>query len=133
MNFALFIRLAGIAQLGILIASALVPSQLDWKSVFATLPKLHRQMYWTYGGYVVLAIIFNGVVCLAAAPELVSGSLLGRIVCGYLAIFWGVRLCLQSVFDVKPFLKTWWLRAGYHLLSLLFATFTALFAYAVLR
>jgi len=130
MNLETLIRVAGIGQFGILVASALVPFQLDWKSVFSALPKLHRQMYWTYGGYVVLAIIFNGLVCLVAPTELARGSLLARCVCGYIAIFWGVRLCLQPIFDVKSFLKTWWLQAGYHLLTLLFASFTVLFLFA---
>lgn len=133
MSLSLLIQLAGGAQLGILVASALVPSQLDWKSVFASMPKLHRQMYWTYGGYVVLAIIFNGAVCLAAAPELAAGGTLARMVSGYITLFWGVRVCLQAVFEVKPFLKTWWLRAGYHLLTLLFLAFTALFAYVTIH
>lgn len=130
MNLAQLIRLAGVGQLGILVASALVPFQLDWKTIFSALPRLHRQMYWTYGGYVVLAILFNGLVCLAAPAELAGGGRLARLVCGYIAVFWGVRLILQAVFDVKPFLTAWWLRAGYYLLTVLFAAFTALFAYA---
>jgi hypothetical protein len=130
MNLAQLIRVAGVGQLGILVASALVPFQLDWKNIFSPLPRLHRQMYWTYGGYVVLAILFNGVVCLAAPAELADGGRLARLVCGYIAVFWGVRLVLQAGFDVKPFLTTWWLRVGYYLLTVLFAAFTALFAYA---
>lgn len=130
MQLEQLIRLAGLGQLVVLVASALVPVRLDWRGAFATLPKLHRQMYWTYGGYVVLAIIFNGVVCLVAPAELAAGGLLARIVSGYIALFWGVRLLLQAVFDVKPFLTAWWLTAGYYLLTVLFAAFTALFAYA---
>jgi len=130
MNLEQLIRLAGMGQLCILVASALVPDQLDWKTSFAALPRLLRQMYWTYGGYVGLAIIFNGTVCLAAPAELAAGGRLGRIVCGYIAVFWGVRLILQAVFDVKPYLTAWWKTAGYYLLTVFFAAFTALFAYA---
>ena len=50
-----------------------------------------------------------------------------------MAVFWGVRVCLQPVFDVKVHLTTWWLKAGYHLLTLLFLSFAALYAYAALR
>jgi hypothetical protein len=121
---------AGCLQLGVLIASALVPLRLDWKTLLAGLPRLHRQLYWIYGGYVVLAIIANGLVCIINADELAAGSRLARCVCGYLAIFWGVRLSLQTILDVKEHLTTWWLHAGYHTLSLLFVTFTALFAFA---
>jgi hypothetical protein len=46
------IRVAGAGQLGVLVASALVPVRLNWKRDLAGLPRLHRQMYWTYGGYV---------------------------------------------------------------------------------
>jgi len=130
MNLEQLIRLAGVGQLGILVASALVPFQLDWKNALSSLPRLHRQMYWTYGGYVVLAILFNGLTCIIAPAELASGGLLARMVCGYIAVFWGVRVVLQAVFDAKPFLKTWWLKAGYYLLTVLFAAFTILFAYA---
>jgi hypothetical protein len=58
---------------------------------------------------------------------------LGRCVCAYLAIFWGVRLSLQTILDVKEYLTRWWLRAGYHMLTMLFASFTLIFAFAALR
>jgi hypothetical protein len=127
------IYLAGGAQLCVLIASSLVPLRLQWKTSLAGLPRLHRQLYWTYGGYVVLAIIANGLVCIINADELASGTQLGRCVCAYIAIFWGVRLSLQTVLDVKEFLTAWWLRAGYYMLTLLFASFMAIFAFAALR
>jgi hypothetical protein len=126
------IFVAGFLQLSVLIASALVPLRLDWRKVFTALPRLHRQMYWVYGGYVVMAIIANGLLCLCNSTELAAGSGLARGVCGYMAIFWGVRVSLQAVLDVKEHLTTWWLKLGYHALTVLFASFTALFAWAAL-
>jgi hypothetical protein len=133
MDLADWIRVAGVGQLAVLAASALVPFRLNWKRDLASLPKLHRQMYWTYGGYVVLGIVTLGVVSLACADELTAGTRLARFVCGYGTVFWGVRLCLQAVFDVKPYLAAWWLKLGYHTLTLLFLIFTAVFGYAALR
>ncbi|MBA4191448.1 MAG: hypothetical protein C0467_26005 [Planctomycetaceae bacterium] len=127
------IRVAGGGQLCVLTASALVPFRLNWKSDLASLPVLHRQMYWTYGGYVVLGIVVLGVISLACADELAVGSRLARMVCGYGAVFWGVRLALQAVFDVKPYLTAWWLKVGYHTLTGLFLFFTAVYAYTALR
>ena len=127
------IFLAGCGQLCILIASSLVPMRLQWKTSLAGLPRLHRQLYWVYGGYVVLGIVANGLICIANADALADGSRLSRCVCGYLAVFWGVRLSLQTVLDVKDFLTAWWLHAGYHTLTLAFVGFTAIFAYAALR
>jgi len=129
----ILIFMAGAGQLGILIASALVPFQLKWKAELRVLSRLHRQMYWIYGGYVVLAIAAFGLICLFNANELANGSGLARGICGYIAIFWGVRLALQWVLDVEAQLSTGWLRLGYHLLTILFAGFTLLFGFAALR
>jgi hypothetical protein len=132
-DLADLIRLAGAGQLSVLIASALVPGRLNWKRDLATLPKLHRQMYWTYGGYVVLGIVALGGISLGCADELASGSRLARAVCGYGAMFWGIRIGLQAVFDVRPHLTAWWLAAGYHALTVLFVSFTAVYGYATVR
>ena len=127
------ITLAGAGQLSVLVASALVPVRLQWKSELAHLPRLHRQMYWVYGGYTVIGIIALGLISLFNAEALASGSRLARCICGYAAIFWGVRLSLQAVLDVKDQLSLWWLKAGYHTLTVLFTTFTLIYAYAALR
>jgi len=126
----LLITLAGIGQLSVLTASALVPLRLDWREVFTALPKLHRQMYWVYGGYVVLSIIAFALISLVNAEAMASGTLFARSVCGYIAIFWGIRICLQPVFDVREYLTTWWLRVGYHMLTILFAYFVFVYAIA---
>lgn len=127
------LRLAGVGQLSILIASSLVPFRLKFKRDLASLPTLHRQLYWTYGGYVVMGIIALGTMSLACADELATGSRLARAVCIYGALFWGIRLLLQAVFDVKPHLTAWWLMAGYHTLTMLFLFFTVVYGYTAFR
>ncbi len=127
------IYFAGFGQLSVLVASALVPIQMDWKREFAPLPRLHRQMYWVYGGYVVMAIIAFGLICIINSRELAAGSLLARSLCGYMTIFWGVRLSLQTFLDVKSHLTKWWLTAGYYTLTLFFLSFTLIFATATLH
>jgi hypothetical protein len=124
---------AGIAQLTVLVASALVPIRLKWMTTLTGLPRLHRQMYWVYGGYVVLSIVAFGVICLFNADSLADGSMLARFVCGYMAVFWGIRLSLQAVLDVKDHLSVWWLKVGYHFLTVLFVCFTLIFGFAALQ
>lgn len=131
-HLPLILRLAGAAQLSILIASALVPYRLDWKKELASLPKLHLQMYWTYGGYIVLCIVAFGVGSLFLADELASGTLLARCVCGFVAVFWGVRVLLQPLLDAKPYLTAWWLKTGYHTLTVLFAALALTYGFAAL-
>ena len=121
---------AGCGQLSILVASALVPFQLDWRQTLGGLPRPHRQMYWVYGGYVVLGIVSLALISLFCARELAAGSLLARGVCLYAAVFWGVRLALQAVFDVREHLTRWWLTAGYHGLTLLFVALTVVYGWA---
>jgi uncharacterized membrane protein YhaH (DUF805 family) len=125
------ILVAGASQLSVLVASALVPIRLKWRTQFEVLPRLHRQMYWVYGGYTVLSIIGLGLISLINAHELASGSRLARSFCAYAAIFWGIRLSLQLVLDVKEHLTEWWLVAGEIALTVLFLYFTTVFALAV--
>lgn len=125
--------LAGAGQLSVLVASSLVPLRLDWRNRLAELPPLVRQLYWVYGAYTVMSIIMLGLICLTCSTDLASGTRLAKALCLYGAIFWGLRLALQTVLDAKPFLTTWWLRAGYHLLTWLFAAFTSIYTIALLR
>lgn len=127
------IFLAGIGQLMILPASALVPFRLRWRAELRSLPRLHRQMHWVYGGYVVLAIIAFAALSISDASELANGSPLARGFCGYIAVFWGVRLALQTVFDIKAYLDSWWTKTGYFVLTLLFATLTTIYLWAAAR
>jgi hypothetical protein len=119
--------LAGVGQLGVLIASSLVPQRLEWRRSLAELPELHRQLFWVYGGYTVMSIIALGVICLTCSDELATGSRLAKAFCTFGAIFWGVRLSLQTILNARPFLTRWWLAAGYHLLTCLFVSFTAVY------
>jgi hypothetical protein len=57
--------------------------------------------------------------------------LLARAFCAYAALFWGIRLSLQPFLHAKPFLTTWWLCAGYHLLTVLFSSFTLIFGWGL--
>jgi len=120
---------AGIGQLCVLVASSLVPVRLKWSTILAPLPQLVRQLFWVYGGYVVLSIISLGLISIVNAREIASGSWLGRSFCAYAMLFWGIRLSLQPFLNAKPFLTTWWLHAGYHLLTILFSSFTLIFAW----
>jgi hypothetical protein len=126
------IFIAGVGQLVILIASALVPFRLNWRGELQCLSRLHRQMYWVYGGYIVLSIVAFAALSILNSRELASGSALARGFCAYVAVFWGIRAGLQAVFDVKDHLTTWWLKAGYFVLTLAFAALTVVYTWAAL-
>jgi hypothetical protein len=127
------IFVAGIGQSGVLIASALVPVRLNWRDELRGLSRLHRQMYWVYAGYVVLSIVAFAALSIFNSRELASGSGLARGFCAYVAVFWGIRVALQAVFDVKEHLTAWWLKVGYVVLTVMFAGFTIVYGWAALQ
>ncbi len=124
---------AGVGQLGVLIASALVPVRLNWRDELRGLSRLNRQMHWVYGGYVVLSIAAFAALSIFNPRELASGSGLARGFCAYVAVFWGIRVGLQAIFDVKEHLTAWWLKVGYFALTVLFTMFTVIYAWAALH
>lgn len=133
MNGEIFVRIGGVIQLGILIASTLVPGTLKWRTELVKLPALVRQLIWVHGAYIVLMIAAMGLLSVGEAAELAGGSLLGRSVCGFIAIFWFVRLLIQlTVFDGRPYLTSLPLKLGYHSLTAAFLLLTALYGWLTL-
>jgi hypothetical protein len=124
----------GICHFGILIASALVPKVLDWRTQLRLLSPLCRHVVWTHGAFIVLVIIGFGALSVACASDLAAGTMLARGVCAFIGIFWMSRLVIQLfVFNAKPFLTTWFLTIGYHGLTLVFIFLAGVYFAAALR
>ena len=128
------LRLGGVLHFVILIASALVPRVLNWKTELALLHPFMRRLFWVYGVFIVLTVVGFGAISLLGAAELASGSLLARSFCGFVSAFWIARLAVQFfVFDARPFLTHWFLKAGYHGLTVLFVALIAIYTWVLLR
>jgi len=129
----LLLQAGGLLHFGILIASTLVPRTLNWSGHLAKLPPFLRQLFWVYGGFIVLVIVGFGTLTLRHAPAMSAGEPVARALCGLIAIFWAARLAVQwFVFDARPFLTNALLSAGYHALTLGFIYLTAIYAWAAL-
>lgn len=127
------LRLAGATHFGILIASAITPGTLDWRGALASLPPLLRQLFWVYGIFIAFVIAAFGALTLLHADALAAGDPLARGLCGFIAIFWLGRLGVQFfVFDARPFLTNWFLKLGYHTLTVAFAFLGVVYAVAAL-
>ena len=79
-----------------------------------------------------MSIVAFAALSILNSRELAGGSALARGFCAYVAVFWGIRVGLQAVFDVKDHLTTWWLKAGYFVLTLMFAALSVVYAWAAL-
>ena len=95
MTWALLIASGGVCHFGILIASALVPKVLDWRTQLGLLSPLCRHVVWTHGVFIVLVIVGFGALSLGLASELAAGTLLARSLCAFIGIFWLARLMIQ--------------------------------------
>ena len=121
MNLQSLIFVSGVLHFGTLVASALVPQVLDWKAELHKLARLSRQLIWVHGLFIVLTIVGFGCVTTFCASDLALRTPLARAVCAFIAFFWLARLFVQFfVFDAKPFLKSTFLKLGYHGLTLVF-------------
>jgi len=130
---AVLIALGGICHFGILIASALLPRVLAWRTELRKLDPLSRHIVWTHGAFIVLTVIGFGVLSLGMTGDLASGTLLARGICGFIGIFWLVRLFIQLfLYDPRPHLTTWWLAAGYHGLTAVFTYLAVVYLAAAL-
>ena len=130
MNHETLLCIGGVIQLGILTASALVPGKLRWRAELSKLPALSRQLIWVHGGYIVLMIAAMGLVSVCEAVQLADGSPLARSVCGFIALFWSVRLAIQLLlFDGRPYLTAPLLKLGYHALTVAFISLSAIYGW----
>lgn len=126
----ILILVGGVLHFLTLIASAMVPRTLDWKGELAKLSPFLRRLFWVYGVFIVLTIAAFGVLSAVNYRELAAGGTLARSVCTFVAVFWGLRILVQLfVFDASEYLTTWFYKAGYHCLTLVFLYQTAVYGY----
>ncbi len=91
------LRVVGIGQLLLVLASLWLPRVLRWQQQLATLEPLTRRIFWVYAGYIVGTNVFLGGLSVWAPELLLERTALARIVAGYAAAYWGARLVIQFV------------------------------------
>lgn len=132
-NLQLWLTMAGIAHFGVLIASALTPLVLQWRTSLQALTPFLRKLFWVYGAFIFFTILGFGLLTCTQAAALASGSPLARAVCAFIGAFWLARLMVQFfVFDPGPLLSTALMKFGYHLLTVAFLAFVLIFGAAAL-
>jgi hypothetical protein len=118
----LLLQFAAVLQLSVLIASALTPRVLNWRSNLAALHPFLRKLFWVYGAFIVIVIIAFATLTFLHADAMAAREPVARSLCVFIAIFWGARLFVQfAIFDPRPFLTNWFYQLGYHALTVIFA------------
>ncbi|HEX2608076.1 MAG TPA: hypothetical protein VHK91_11885 [Flavisolibacter sp.] len=70
------------------------PRYFKWEAELASLSLINRQLMYVHTFFIALAVFLMGVLCITAAPELITTAL-GRKLSLGLAVFWVVRLYVQ--------------------------------------
>jgi hypothetical protein len=100
MNLPSFIQLAGTLQLITAAANFFLPAMLHYRENLAKVSPIIRQIFTVHALYIVLVLIGFGLISILFPTDLCGASPLGRFVCGFLAVFWGLRVVLQfSYYD----------------------------------
>jgi len=86
---------AGIGQLLLAMASLAIPIVLEWRKKTRMLDPLTRQVFWTYAGYIWAFNLSFGLLSTFFSSLLLDASSLAIVVCGFISLYWGVRLAIQ--------------------------------------
>jgi len=131
MKLTHLLQLAGLMHLGLIAAGATMPRVVKLRDHVAVLPPFIHRLFWVYYAFIALFLVGFGAVSFFLSAELASGSALARAVCGFLAVFWTIRLFVATfVFDVRPYLTGAWLKLGYSSTSVVFALLPIIYAWA---
>ena len=125
------IRLAGLAQIMLMLGSVAIPKILNWAGELAKTRALIKQMFWTYAAYILVINLCFGAVSLCDASDLTNGSRLAMLVNGFIAVYWISRVLIQFFyFDRTDFPTGKWNRAGEVVLVAVFVFLSAVYSLA---
>ena len=134
MNTIRLLQLASLTYLGLLAAGLLMPRVVGLREHLRTLPKFIRQLFWVYYGFIGLCLVGFGLGTFLLAEHLASGTTLARAACGFLAVFWTVRLVVGTfVFDLRPYLTSSWRRIGFTAANLVFTCLPFIYGWMALK
>jgi hypothetical protein len=88
------LKIIGILLIGIGIFHITFPKQFNWKTEFASLSLISRQMMYVHTFFIGLTVLLMGVLCLISSVQLIETDL-GKKVCLGFGIFWAIRLFIQ--------------------------------------
>ena len=109
-----------------------MPRAVNLRDHVAGLPPFICRLFWVYYSFIAVSLMGFGALSFFLARQLASGTELARAVCGFLAVFWAMRLFVAVfVFDVRPYLTTVLWRIGYHATNVVFAVLPAIYGWGV--
>ncbi|MEY2880443.1 MAG: hypothetical protein RLZZ15_2823 [Verrucomicrobiota bacterium] len=134
MNAELLLKLAALPHLGLIAAGLLMPRATGLWTELEKLSPFARGLFRTYYAFIGLCLVGFGAGSWFLAHELAAGTVLARAACGFLAVFWTLRLVAAAwLLDVRPYLTNAWYRAGYAATNIVFAALPFAYAWVALK
>jgi hypothetical protein len=125
------LQIAAILHLGLAWAGATMPKVVGLGQHLAPLPPFIRHLFYTYFSFIALMLVAFGTLTFIFAPNIAAGEPAARGLCLLMLGFWLVRLFVAAfIFDVRPYLKNWFLRLGYQATNFVFIYLVAVYAIA---
>lgn len=93
-----WIYVAGIIQLIVAAANIFIPEKLSYGESLKKVTPIVRQVFIVHCVYIVWVLLAFALICFLYPAELVSGHGLGRLLSGWMALFWGARVFIQRFY-----------------------------------
>ncbi|HLM81747.1 MAG TPA: hypothetical protein VK302_14165 [Terriglobales bacterium] len=93
-----WLRVAGAAQVGIILANFVLPHKLGCRENLARVSPMIREVFVVHWIYIVLVVGFFSSLCFWFAPELAEANGLARFLSASMAVFWLLRVPVQLFF-----------------------------------
>lgn len=90
----LVLRLTGFLLMALGLFHVFFPKYFKWKEEFSRVSTINRQMMYVHSFFIAFVVILIGLLCVTAAPDLLTTPL-GKRICLGISIFWIVRLIIQ--------------------------------------
>ena len=90
----LHLRAVGCLLVVLALIHGIFPIYFKWRSEFAALSLINRQMMYVHTFFISLVILLMGLLCITSSKELLGTELGGRVALGF-GVFWILRLLIQ--------------------------------------
>jgi hypothetical protein len=128
------LKLAALAHLGLVAAGILMPRATGLWREAKSLSPFALGLFRTYYCFIGLCLLSFGLGSWFFSAELTDGSPLARAICGFLAVFWLIRLVASIwVLDVRPYLTNFGWRLGYQATNVVFGCLPFIYAWLAIR
>jgi len=120
---SLSLRIAGLVILALAAAYPIYPRYFRWREELQAVSLLTRQIFFVHCGFIVLLLVLQGILLVAAPDALLDASTAALALLVGMTAFWVYRLVAQLfIYDRK-------LWVGHRLNTVVHVVFTAIWCY----